>query len=65
MDVFEVESSVRGHHVYMQESFHRRAKERKHPYAVAIVKRNSWAQGSWPKVGHVPRILAAYYIKQT
>ena len=35
------------------------------PYAVAIVKRNSWAQGSWPKVGHVPRISAAYYIKQT
>ena len=60
MDVFEVESSVRGHHIYMQESFHRRAKEEANeqdPYAVAIVKGTTGRRTK--VVGHVPRRISA------
>ena len=55
MDVFEVEISMRGYHIYMQESFHRRTKEEANeqdPYAVAIVKKTTGCRIK--VVGHIP-----------
>ena len=67
MDVLEVESSVCGHHVYMQEwtpfigeklECQREEANEQDPYAVAIVKRTAGRRTK--VVGHVPRrILAA------
>ena len=61
MDVFEVESSVRGHHVYMQEwtpfigeklECQREETNEQDPYAVAIVKRTAGRRtNSWARVG--------------
>ena len=66
MDVLEVESSMRGHHVYMQEwtpfigeklECQREEANEQDPYAVATVKRTA---GHRTKVvGHVPRRISA------
>ena len=66
MDVFEVESSVRGHHVYMQEwtpfigeklECQREETNEQDPYAVAIVKRTAGRRTK--VVGRVPRRISA------
>ena len=65
MDVLEVESFVRGHHVYMQEwtpfiaeklECEREEASEQDPYAVAIVKRTAGRRTKI--VGHVPRRIS-------
>ena len=67
MDFFEVESSVRGHHVYMEEwtpsigetlDCQREETNEHDPYTVAIVKRTA-GRRSPQVVGHVPRRISA------
>ena len=65
MDVFEVESSVHGHHIYMQEwtpflrECQREEANEQDTYAVAIVKRT--ARCRTKVVVHVPRRISAAY----
>ena len=66
MDVLEVESSVRGHHVYMQEwtpfigeklECQREEANEQDPYAVVIVKRTAGCRTK--VVVHVPKRISA------